>query len=153
MYMDVYIYRYINTFVSFLFLFFDYQVNYDYKTEEFSSQKFPSETQLGWIAQDVQKVVPELVTRDDDGFLYVSYSHGVPLIGQAVTELSGLVDENFQALSECVKQEDLKGIREELDEKNSQILHLQNDLTLFAQKLADMELLLQQFIGDRKDRN
>ena len=119
-----------------------FQVSYDYKTEQFTSQNFPNETQLGWIAQDVQLVVPELVTQGKDGFLYVSYSHGVPLIGQAVAELSEKVDEHFQIMSECSTRVEMMRLHEELAEKNNQIVNLQADLKYVLQKIAHMELLI-----------
>ena len=37
-------------------------VNYQWKTDEYPEMKFSSGTQLGFIAQDVEKIIPEVVT-------------------------------------------------------------------------------------------
>lgn len=41
----------------------------------------------GLIAQDVQKVIPEAVHTDDDGYLYISYGNLMGLIVEAIKEL------------------------------------------------------------------
>ena len=45
------------------------------------------EPQVGFIAQEVQRVVPEAVTRADSNTLAVDYSRIVPLLVEAVKEL------------------------------------------------------------------
>ena len=47
----------------------------------------------GFIAQDVQKLFPELVQEDGDGYLSVNYIELIPLLIQAVQELSARVEE------------------------------------------------------------
>lgn len=48
---------------------------------------------IGYIAQEVQKVVPEVVTEDEKGTLYVSYSEIIPLLSEAIKELHAMVQE------------------------------------------------------------
>lgn len=48
---------------------------------------------IGYIAQDVQKVIPEVVTEDEKGTLYVSYSEIIPLLSEAIKELHGMIQE------------------------------------------------------------
>jgi len=48
------------------------------------------EPQVGFIAQEVQRVVPEAVTRADATTLAVDYSRIVPLLVEAVKELAGI---------------------------------------------------------------
>jgi hypothetical protein len=47
----------------------------------------PGKKQLGVIAQDVEKVLPELVSTDDDGYKSVDYSKLTAVLIQAVKEL------------------------------------------------------------------
>lgn len=47
---------------------------------------------VGVIAQEMEKVRPEVVGRDEDGFMYVSYSHLVGDLIEAVKELSDRLD-------------------------------------------------------------
>jgi hypothetical protein len=43
--------------------------------------------QVGFSAQEVQKVVPEIVTQGEDGYLSVEYSKMTPLLVEAVKAL------------------------------------------------------------------
>jgi len=46
----------------------------------------PMQKQIGVIAQELQKVFPELVAEDDRGFLMVNYQGLVPVLLQAIKE-------------------------------------------------------------------
>lgn len=43
---------------------------------------------MGWLAHEVEAVAPELVVRDTDGYMHVSYAHASALVAQAVRELA-----------------------------------------------------------------
>ena len=51
---------------------------------------------LGFIAQDVKPILPEIVTQDAKGFLSIDYSKFTPILTNAIKELSGKVDINTQ---------------------------------------------------------
>jgi len=53
---------------------------------------------VGLIAQEIEEVLPEAVTTRDNGYLAVDYHKVVPLLVEAVKELSGKVDELQQKL-------------------------------------------------------
>lgn len=53
--------------------------SFNYKDQE--------QKHIGFIAQDVEKVLPEVVTKDSKGNLYVAYNEIVPLLCQAIKEL------------------------------------------------------------------
>ena len=48
---------------------------------------------LGFIAQDVQKVVPELVRENEDGMLSVRHQSITPILLEAIKELKAEIDE------------------------------------------------------------
>jgi hypothetical protein len=57
-------------------------------------------TEAGVIAQEVLEVLPEVVTTRDNGYLAVHYDKIIPLLIEAVKELSGKVDELQQKLND-----------------------------------------------------
>jgi len=61
-------------------------VRYNWKTDEFADRDFPRGEQIGLIAQEVQKVVPQAVVPMTDGYLAVDYSRLVPLLIEGIKE-------------------------------------------------------------------
>lgn len=62
-------------------------VSYDWKTKEFPDMVFDNRHQLGFIAQDVEAIVPEAVSIAEGGDYGLSYSTFIPLLVEAVKEL------------------------------------------------------------------
>ncbi|MCP4136283.1 MAG: hypothetical protein GY754_35260 [bacterium] len=62
-------------------------VTYNWKTKQFKEKNFSKKRQIGFIAQDVEKIVPELVQTDEKGYKSVSYSQFSVLLVEAVKEL------------------------------------------------------------------
>ena len=59
---------------------------FDEKSQLFTKKHF------GLIAQDLQKIYPELVYEDTDGYLSVNYTGLIPLLIQSVKELKAEID-------------------------------------------------------------
>jgi hypothetical protein len=57
--------------------------HYQWRTKEFEEKNFSEGTQLGFIAQDMQKVFPELVHEDKDGYLSINYTGLIPVLTEA----------------------------------------------------------------------
>lgn len=68
-------------------------VHYQFRVEEFKDKAFSDDTQLGFIAQEVQAVYPEIVNEDKQGYLSISYISLIPALANAVKELKVLNDE------------------------------------------------------------
>jgi len=68
-------------------------VTYNWKVEEFSNRGFSTDSQIGFIAQDVQKLFPELVTTDNEGYLSMNYSKVTPILVKAVQEQQVMINE------------------------------------------------------------
>lgn len=64
---------------------------YKYKTEDFPDRHFNGDTDLGFLAQDVERVLPELVYEDAEGYKAVAYGRFAPVLAAAV---SGLAAQN-----------------------------------------------------------
>jgi CRISPR/Cas system type I-B associated protein Csh2 (Cas7 group RAMP superfamily) len=55
---------------------------------------------VGLIAQEIEQVLPEAVTTRDNGYLAVDYHKVVPLLVEAIKELSAKVESLEQKLSD-----------------------------------------------------
>jgi len=96
-------------------------VAFDWRRDEFPQQKFSSDRQVGLIAQEVQKVAPELVQKGSDGYLSVDYARLTPVLIEAVKEQQEEITRKDRQISE---------IRTELDELKAMVKKLAaaNDL-------------------------
>lgn len=61
-------------------------VTYKWKKEEFANLGLPSDQQLGFVAQNVEEVLPELVHTNSSGYKSVSYSNITAVLVEAVKE-------------------------------------------------------------------
>jgi len=61
-------------------------VNFNWRTKEFPDMKFSSEEQVGFIAQEINKVLPEVVSQGSDGYYSVDYGRLTPVLVEAVKE-------------------------------------------------------------------
>jgi carbonic anhydrase/acetyltransferase-like protein (isoleucine patch superfamily) len=59
-------------------------VTYNWKTAEFKEKNFNDKLQIGVIAQDLEKIYPELVATDAQGYKTVDYSKFTPLLIDAL---------------------------------------------------------------------
>jgi hypothetical protein len=71
---------------------------YEYRVDEFPSRGFETGRQMGWIAQNVQAVAPELVREDEEGFKSVAYARSAALLAAAVRELREEYELELQAV-------------------------------------------------------
>ncbi len=63
-------------------------VRYDWKTNEFPEKNFSEKNQIGFIAQDLEKIFPEMVFTDEKGFKSVDYARLTPVLVEAIKELT-----------------------------------------------------------------
>ena len=59
------------------------------KTFKWSDESLSQETHIGLIAQDVEKVIPELVTEDENGFKAIAYAKLTTILIEAIKEQQG----------------------------------------------------------------
>ena len=67
-------------------------VNYEWRKDEFKAINFSEGKQIGLIAQEVEKVFPELVRTANDGYKAISYERLSVLLMKAIQEIAGAVD-------------------------------------------------------------
>lgn len=91
-------------------------VSYSWKTEEYKGMGFKEGREIGLIAQEVEKVYPELVTTDGKGYKAVFYSKLVPVLIEAVKEQ-----------------------QQEIKEKDVRIERLERALEIMEKRIAAIE--------------
>ncbi|MDD3371677.1 MAG: tail fiber domain-containing protein [Alphaproteobacteria bacterium] len=67
-------------------------VTFLWRQAEFPGRNFTKGRQVGLIAQDVEKVVPEVVSTDSSGYKSIEYGKLSPLLIEAVKDLKKILD-------------------------------------------------------------
>lgn len=73
-------------------------VTYLWNTEKFKEQNFGKEKQIGFLAQDVEKIIPEVVSTDSKGYKSMSYDKLTVVLVEAIKELKAKNDAKLSAL-------------------------------------------------------
>jgi hypothetical protein len=97
-------------------------VTFDWRTDEFPEQRFSEDQQVGFIAQDINEVLPEVVSQGSDGFYSVDYGKLTPVLVAAVKE----------------QQQQIENLKVELA-KNKRLENEVQELKLLVQKLAALQ--------------
>jgi hypothetical protein len=88
-------------------------VTYDWRREEFPEKHFDAGAQLGFLAQDVEQVVPEVVRTDANGYKAVAYEKLTVVLTEAMKEQQTEI-ESLKARNESLK-EDVARLKEAVD--------------------------------------
>jgi hypothetical protein len=75
-------------------------VSYDLKTDEFSEMGFETGKQFGLIAQDVEKIFPELVRTDSNGYKAVSYEKLSVILIEGIQEQQLQIEKQQREIDE-----------------------------------------------------
>ena len=82
-------------------------VYYNWRTEDFPENKFSDKHQVGFIAQELEKILPEVVSTDNKGYKSVMYGHVVALLVEAIKDLESQLVEKTTSLKEKTKEIDV----------------------------------------------
>ena len=79
-----------------------------YKWNDLAKKRSPTlkdSTNVGFVAQEMQAMFPELVSKpDEDGYIGVYYAQVAAVVAEAVKELADNMDERLEALAHPEKQ-------------------------------------------------
>jgi len=84
-------------------------VTYDWRRTEFPERNFLAGKQYGLIAQELEKVIPELVDTDEEGWKSIEYSHIVPVLIEAIKEQQLIITDQQAQLTS------MQGLKEQVD--------------------------------------
>ncbi len=68
-------------------------VSYTWKQDEQNGRSFDDRTHLGFIAQEVESLYPEVVKTDSEGYKSVDYSRLAPILVEAMKEQQAQIEE------------------------------------------------------------
>ena len=97
-------------------------VSFEWKKDGARNSNPQQGVQIGFVAQEVETVVPELVKTDSEGYKSVAYANVTALLIEAVKEQQKTIAE---------QRAENKGTREELSQTNAKL----NDLKIRVSKL------------------
>jgi hypothetical protein len=73
-------------------------VTFNWNREDYAEMKFPTKRQVGFLAEEVNDIVPEVVLEDKDGPLAVDYGRLTAVLVEAVKELKAENEELRQRI-------------------------------------------------------
>ena len=79
-------------------------VNYDWKINEFPDKHFNEGQQIGFIAQEIEEILPLVVQTDADGYKAVDYSRLTPVLVEAVKEQQAIIAAQQAEITALQKQ-------------------------------------------------
>ena len=81
-------------------------VEYEWKTDEFPDKNFKKGKQIGFIAQEIEEILPEVVRTDGEGFKSLDYARLTAVLVEAVKDLKA---ENNELKEKVENLENLSG--------------------------------------------
>lgn len=93
-------------------------VTYNWRVDEFKDQGLEEGLQYGLIAQELEKVIPELVNTDNEGWKSIQYSHLIPVLIEAIKEQQKVIDSQNKTITANTNDiEYLKALTKKLEAK------------------------------------
>ncbi|OFX58243.1 MAG: hypothetical protein A2W97_12820 [Bacteroidetes bacterium GWE2_40_63] len=91
-------------------------VYFNWKTDEFPKEGFSKEKQIGFIAQEVESVIPELVSTNDEGFKGMDYAKLTSVLVEAIKEQQKQIEELKAQIG--TKDEQINSLRTQVERIN-----------------------------------
>lgn len=90
---------------------------YTYKQDEFPTRKFSGGNQYGFVAQELEEVIPEATMINSDGFYAVNYTMLIPVLTEAIKE---------QDATLTAQEETIALLQSELQDLRNQVMDLRS---------------------------
>ena len=75
-------------------------VKYRFDPESDPEINFPEETQIGFLAQEVQEIIPEVVRDKGDSYLRINYDCLIPVLTEAISEQQTIIEDQTAEIDE-----------------------------------------------------
>jgi hypothetical protein len=87
-------------------------ISYEWKRDEFPEKNFEMGEQIGLIAQDVEKIIPELVSANAEGYKSISYQNLSAVLIEAMKEQQEIIEN---------QKDEIRSLRDEFQVLKSQL--------------------------------
>jgi len=101
-------------------------VQFEWRVDEFEDMNFKEGKHIGLIAQEVEEVIPELVTTGADGYKSVKYANLVAVLIEAVKEQEAIIQE--QNAENAATKAEMDQTKAELSEMKSKMAQFESVL-------------------------
>jgi len=99
-------------------------VTYYLKVDEYPDKQFPDTKQIGFIAQELEKVYPEVVFTDKDGYKSVDYSKLTPILVEAIKDQQKIIQDQQKIIQQLQKENNqMKAEMKLLNEKVDNLIN------------------------------
>jgi hypothetical protein len=91
------------------------QVSFEWETSDYKEKGFPEGRHYGVIAQEVEKVLPDVVKEGPEGDKSVCYSELIPILTEAIKQQQQQIDRllsEVKALQQATQQDQFARIKE-----------------------------------------
>jgi hypothetical protein len=95
-------------------------LHYDWRIDEFKENNFSKGRQIGFIAQKLEEIFPEMVFTDEKGYKSVDYAKLTPVLVEAMKEQQKMIEDLRKANG------DLKNINDKLESRLDKIESILN---------------------------
>ena len=68
-------------------------IKFEWKRDEYPDKGLPEGKHYGLIAQEVEKIFPEVIREDNEGYKVISYSEFIPILIEAIKEQQKEIEE------------------------------------------------------------
>lgn len=94
-------------------------VSYEWRLDEYPNLGLSPGVEIGLIAQEVEKIIPEVVQTDSEGWMSIEYTHLVPYLIESIKQLTVILRQ---------EQEESASLRVTLGSLESRVLDLEQRL-------------------------
>lgn len=100
-------------------------VTYKWRSEEYPEMGLTNDLQHGLIAQELEKIIPELVLTDPEGWKSIEYTHLVPVLIEALKEQNQIISGQRKDIDELQNKAEAnsKLIQQLIDQVNGYSLN------------------------------
>ena len=109
-------------------------IKYNWRQDEFPDMHFNDRRQIGFIAQELEKVFPEIVNTNEEGYKNIGYSKLTPILVEAIEEQQQLI---YNYETQIIKLETTVGsLQSENENLKTQFLIRQTEIEKIKQQLG-----------------